>query len=908
MNTDIKYNGYTAQPSDYESPDGDLALSLNLINEDSHLNPIPQPGHVLTLQDGERLLFIHDVSAGKQNYILERKAAGGRSQIYWQEVNNNVADTSNASPLITLAAVSDVVAIGNTLAIATESGLTYALWKDGTYKHLGAKPPFISIDFGMKHMGEVTRTEKFAIPSRCAPPASGAGASGSPGRNTAAKEEMAEFTQMAYSLINPAASGLSAGGYFHQPFFVRYAYRLYDGSHWWHSAPVLMLPNIMPPVIEYTDTDEGKNDSNGTVDATLYLRMPSFQLTYRILTDGIDNLADWSDLIAGIDVFVSAPLYTYDQSKDLTWRPTVKYNSFLQANAIGATTTDGAVFVGHYAQDAAYVTDSYVDHFATGSRDVTVLNIRRHEKFSENIRNASLFYKLCEIDTPNIAPMETMQPLKFKDSDLTALTSRQTLSDDYRSHCGISAKSLCAFNSRLNLAGVSLMPAEPFPIRSCMQFGNPEGLMAHSVKITVWSRINGVKTVAVHHDPSNKGADRWYNPAANFPRYIFYPDASAYKMEIFVSDSQKYTFNLTPHEHLNGAYYFRWPDSLGADPTPETAESETDECVTAVNLGSKIYTSEVNNPFVFPATGINTVGTGAVIALSSAAKALSQGQFGQFPLYAFTSEGVWALETAANGSYVARQPITRDVCLGVDSVCQLDSAVLFATARGIMMLSGSTSKCISDSINNGSQIDLTQLPALSRFLPDGVSSIAPFRDFLAESRMLYDYVHQRIVVFNPSTDLAYVFSMRSGLWGMMQSNLASTVNSYPEALAVTRDNRLVNFAETPNGAEAAQTEDTPRAVLVTRPLKLSGPDLLKTVDTVIQRGDFRRGHVQSVLYGSRDLRSWHLVWSSTSHTLRGFRGTPYKYFRIALLANLDRDESITGASVQFAPRLTDKPR
>lgn len=111
---------------------------------------------------------------------------------------------------------------------------------------------------------------------------------------------------------------------------------------------------------------------------------------------------------------------------------------------------------------------------------------------------------------------------------------------------------------------------------------------------------------------------------------------------------------------------------------------------------------------------------------------------------------------------------------------------------------------------------------------------------------------------------------------------------------------MVNFAHTDGNAVSG--------LLVTRPLKLETPDVLKTIDTIIQRGHFRKGHVQSALYGSRDLYNWHLVWSSKDHYLRGFRGTPYKYFRIACVTNLSDDESIFGASLQFTPRLTNQPR
>lgn len=61
MIKDIKYGGYTAQPSDYECQDGDLSLSLNLIAEDNQIKTLGQPDLVLTLQEGERVLFIHSV-------------------------------------------------------------------------------------------------------------------------------------------------------------------------------------------------------------------------------------------------------------------------------------------------------------------------------------------------------------------------------------------------------------------------------------------------------------------------------------------------------------------------------------------------------------------------------------------------------------------------------------------------------------------------------------------------------------------------------------------------------------------------------------------------------------------------------------------------------------------------------
>ena len=160
---------------------------------------------------------------------------------------------------------------------------------------------------------------------------------------------------------------------------------------------------------------------------------------------------------------------------------------------------------------------------------------------------------------------------------------------------------------------------------------------------------------------------------------------------------------------------------------------------------------------------------------------------------------------------------------------------------------------------------------------------------------------ESVTVTSPEYTYAYVYSLKSKQWGMMFSELASPINSYPEALAMTHGDKLVSFSITDEDAVC-------KALYVTRPLKLDAVDIHKTISALIQRGHFERGDVGTVLYGSRDLYNWFLVWSSKDHYLRGFRGTPYKYFRIAGVATLTDGKSIFGASVNAEPRLTNNLR
>lgn len=122
--------------------------------------------------------------------------------------------------------------------------------------------------------------------------------------------------------------------------------------------------------------------------------------------------------------------------------------------------------------------------------------------------------------------------------------------------------------------------------------------------------------------------------------------------------------------------------------------------------------------------------------------------------------------------------------------------------------------------------------------------------------------------------------------------------------AYIEGNQLVDYSSIDPQSNGNPT----RGMFITRPLKLDMPDVLKTVDTIIQRGNFKYGHVKSAVYGSRDLVNWVLIFTSTDHFLRGFRGSPYKYFRIVSIFELDSTESIFGATVQFTPRFQNRLR
>lgn len=913
MIKEIKYTGFTAVPSDYECPDGDLAMAMNLLPEHGgSISRIAPPSVILSMDAPSRVEHIHSSSAFT-HYIIVNPESGEISWADSSDIDKDSLKPSVLTPLRTLSGgVYRIDSIGNTLLLLASDGMHYFLWKgnkDG-YLYLGTHLPECPISFGLQ--GEMTRGEEFVIKwdsyiwigyqKR--------------DEFLLTDKNRKQITDLVIPHVNKFIAENSVNsGKFMFPFFVRYAFRLYDGSLTMHSAPVLMAASsdLAPQCIFNVVKDFF--DYGAFTSAKLRLAAMFHQLDYAAGSIAVANLSKWSDIIKSVDIFISKPIYTYDQNGECPkFISTDISDSYSVCRHVNRHESLLAQYPPRY-QKSNFM-ELYAMTFEPESLSAPgwrlMLPRRDADAIKADIEGNSLFYLLKSINIEDLKTERTLIPVNKE--HLQSLLAREVMTDDYNSHDLVIPRYSYAYNSRLSIANLRSRLFSGYHASSAFPF--TDGCV-HSYDDAASGSLDSTIQVQVFYVIKRDGKEIvTEGEAAPFGfetpfLWLFYPDSNACKAILsirnFVSGNL-YEVQLEPHPTLNGAYWFGGWDGLntpshaysGNIPVPTSPEGRT------IEMPNKIYTSEINNPFFFPLLGINTVGAGKIIGMASAAKALSQGQFGQFPLYAFTSDGVWAMEVSSQGSFSARQPITRDVCVNPGSITQIDSAVLFATGRGIMLISGSQTQCISEPLNSDTPFDVLPLPGMDKLhdmLPhngDSCLAISPFSLFMSSCAMIYDYVHQRIILFSPSHSYAYAYSLKSKQWGMMQSNLAKPLNSYPEALAVDNAGNLIDFSK--------ESGETIPGLIVTRPITLGDADMLKTIDTLIQRGNFRSGHVKTALYGSRDLFNWHLVSSSVTHRILNRRGTPYKYFRIAVVCGLEAGESVSGCSVSFTPRLTNRLR
>lgn len=916
MIKEIKYGGFTANPSEYECADGELAMSVGMVPEDDALKPVLPPKVLFNFGDNKKVVFIHQTSSYK-HYIVFDTSTNGTFFIDAENIQEQTLRELRDFPASTI--IHSFNAVGNTLVILTSEGVHYLLWKSESegYLYLGTHLPECPISFGLQ--GEMIRSDEFTITFD--------------NINYFDGDIWLDFTdsnkkqitdQVLAKVNKFIADNSTNAGKFMYPFFVRYAYRLYDGSLTMHSAPVLMVcsSDLAPQC--FVMNLHGEDTSASINQATLRLGSMFHQLDYMIdpsvnASQIINELKKWNDIIKSIDIFVSSPIYTYDQNGECTRFIQTSYSDCYSICKNIGQKADASTYPIRYQKSS--LAELYALTFSPTELKLPswrlMLPMREGDAIKGDIKDNHLFYLLSSINVEDLKTSRTIIPVG-KDY-LQSLVTREVMTDDYDSHDLLIPKYSYNYNSRFNIANLEKRLFAGYATMSIFPYtdGNvhprPDATpdindTRQSVYVLFVIKEDGRDIIV-----NGRGGGFGYNTPF---LWLFYPNVNAYKAIVVVSDisSHYYQVMLEPHPTLNGAYYFGGWDGLNVSeneitslPTTSSDEERT------INLPNKIYTSEVNNPFYFPVLGINTIGTGTILGICSAAKALSQGQFGEFPLYAFSTDGVWALEVSSTGSYSAKQPITRDVCINTASITQIDSAVLFATDRGIMIISGSDTTCISDAINNRDVFTIERLPKADELVAlynkqanedEQITlekiSLKVFREFLTDCRMVYDYTNQRIIVYNSSVSYAYVFSLKSKLWGMMHSKIIDNVNSYPDALVMLSDNSLANLSDT--------DAENVTGLIVTRPFKLDNPDILKTVDTIIQRGYFHKDHISQVMYGSNDLFNWHVVWSSKDKFLRGFRGSPYKYFRLALICDFEKEECVYGFTTQFTPRLTNKPR
>lgn len=971
----IQFRGIRRSPSDITGQDGDLLDCVNLVHEDGELKPIAMPERsniTVPVRNNTPyiLAHIHNTTDGAM-FVFVWKQDNGDDMLVVQDADN-ITKLSRVANDSLGQSVKWVQSVGNTLVIGTDKSIHYALYKNNEYKWLGDSLPRPVIDFQLEFDSTSQEVVDVIEPVAWGVIKNGDAderVEGIPiygnditfGPYTLDPDRHLNELNKGYikdnlkSKLSTAIQKAKERKRFIYPFFIRYALRLFDGSYVMHSQPILILPSSYPePILAYFQKVADQSILSNYHTWNIRVVASAQPLKYKFMGFYDDNnthlndedVSQWDDIIKGVDLFMSSAVTTYDAE-------VYEYIDNIPDTYESAppSSTDTREHFGEHG--AMYHDDSRMEisEFYRGilgpvagavmadARPLIPMPSIIWDDVVQKTANNLVFYKFKHYSIDKA--LHWGNDYKFFHDEcaidaLTNLESMPTLHDDYLSRGRITSETGHTYNKRLILGNLSAELPLWYPIT---ELGNKTYNLCFVVE------KNG-KTINIYTNSKNLSYYR-------FGHYIYYPDPDCKKVIVYTlgSASNLYEVKMTEHEGLNGAYAIM-PDfeSLGEaiddnefDVASELPQNTPDRYYPMRN---SIAMAEVANPFTWQAENFKEAGNGSVIDLAPNMIEVSSGQWGQYPLYVFSTDGIYAFGINNDGTLGAMSPVSSDVLLipqgmGKPSLIQANQMLVFTTSRGVMGLQGTQAQPLSlvmdgRHFNAKDDLGLDVLYASGAFksIVNETYDTKPFHDFVLSGFLAYDYAHNRVLVLNDDSKYQYVLSLDSGLWSrqvtyrnldMIQmsnqaaqepnsrslrsssvmplktisvTKISAAANNYTEMYLQGNDNRLY---VTQNVTEENNNPLYQYGYFVSRPVRF-GTDEFKTITRLLHRYTHYapNSDVKLAMYGSRDGVNYGRI-----NTLRGMS---WKYYIFVVYTYLKPNERYSYMAVDFEPRLTNKLR
>lgn len=936
MKQEIRFKGMSLDRDELATQHGELAFCGGVDLHNGSLRPSILDGTKIGLDNSAmlvngtvaELVYVHSGLSGSYPHYIGKIDNGSYIMFYWFDKTMTLRSHGSSERICYFSnttEIYDIKSIGNVLVIMTSESIHYLVFKDEGddeyYDWLGVMPE-LDIQFGLtltpggaaqdlRTINDVNLTDSDYDYNSSSPI----------DLKTADQERV---TPIILAAVNEAVYGIHDDGYFTFPFFVRYAFRLYDGSLIRHSAPVLMMPS--GSVCKFTPV---------STDGSIFKFEASFSkfiLSYIIHdSDQFNTIVKWSDIIKSVDVFVSAPIYPYNQSGLCKRLLPLDYydeeNNHGIAKAFYRTNTS----MDFEEHDAKPMTASYKKFVELPQFDEDEISK------AESVAN---FFFLKSIP---VKELQSQQHVEFEPQPglVNSITAKTQMTDDYDSHDFLIPKGSYIYNARLNTFNIRKQKFRGFHPTTCFNLTDKESNNLYQIDSYVHVK-NEQGTTVVHYNSTV------LSYAGNgLPRWFYYPDPAAFKAVWLVRciagvqwqsadahEIQIYELDLKAHPMLNGAFWFddyKTPTPIGAftdtEPLSEQdfgamdpicdLEALSQSAVlpdddkplantnTTVSMPNSIYTSKANNPFFFPnlvdESGVNTVGSGTILGMATVTRALSTGQVGDQDLIVFASDGIWVMKVSSTGTYTNINNISREVCTGQENICQLDQSVIFATNRSINRFVESDSVPISDVLDGPNVPFTTIMPDFcGNFQQD--SDIAKMLSFaqtmnismLENCKVIYDYSMLRLLALQKNnqgayTNIALVFCMADQSWSLMVTPVAikSFIPGYPYPFYQDTAGKVYVLDKPYHKIVNGTSLQTFNGAIITRILAFS-----ETMDVIQSYQQLCNLATKPLIYiyGSNDQNTWKLIGYSNREFTNYLPGHPFRYFRVAMAITMTTEE------------------
>ena len=947
---DIELNkGIRRTPSFAQN--GELDECVGLYPKSGELRNIPR---MTALKDGTGstdfvlpssshiLLGLH-ATDGRNIYIS--RVASGQSQVLYSNVWQDGASRMSAQieGFVTDESV-QILTLGRIMMALDATGLHYFIWKADGYTFLGNKVPDLQMRFGLK--GElVTSTLAGEINGHF--DTSGISYQGQ-GYLDPDNTHVRNISNQAYGAAAKVTADAARDGYFTHPFFVRYAIRLYDGSHTNLSAPVLMWVSSNELFMQSSNWHSSSTD--------IYYTMIKAQLEYRIKADNLELFEDWGDLVKGVDIYVTVPNYSYkpDGTRLLFYADYLSYNSFSYSTinslkdswgfSICRLTNINSSWSGSFQNNNYVKRDMMLCHAlffnnaslnpskmaGTGGWNALLALDRRNDGWEADMAGDGPYYLIKSYDLSELNDTE-VTTVKLGTDRLTNLTTGEVLKETETFDNIVSVSDALIYNRRLALSDITervvcrqslftLLPmSDAWQGWYCAEgtglptknTGDWESTASYNMAVEMTDM--GGDIIRVNDETLASGGTVFNLRSALL--YLSYLSTDVSKLTVYtLVDSTPFGIVLTglrKNIYFNGTYYLSF-SPLGSSPLTELTSS--DITPTQDNLKSypsRLLVSQAENPFVYSLRNYFEVGSGRVLRIATFTEPLSSGQVGQFPLIAFCSDGMWALEINRNdGTFYDPAPVSPDVLSNLSSLTTIEGGLLYVTCQGlksigihkeIRLLSGPIEgKNIDESLYVGS--DKPLYPYVSGWASLFTADVAEVREALQDCSIVYDNKNNLVHIFL-SQAKHYVLSLAS-------LEFSGQIDGGAKPAAVIEDYAM-SVMQFPSDAHlyvydsAADGQNTYKGWCLSRILTIGETNMYANIMQMkvyhsMDNTPSGSSALKTALFVSNDKKSWALLSS--------LKGASYKYYRFALFTDMTDLEAVSGISMLYNPERGNKLR
>ncbi|MEE0961712.1 MAG: hypothetical protein U0L54_04115 [Bacteroidales bacterium] len=828
MKSNIALRGIERQLTVSNGADGGMQSLVGWRMQDGNMRLQPSAVKVeIPLKEKESLLYVHRFM-DYEHYVVYgngKLCVRGKDRV---EYGMLLAET-----------VSSVSSIGNMLIVHSDKGMIYMLWDNGKYRQI-KEVVLPLVLFERVPGGFAGDSEDATIIAPMDYPLVRPTRYPIPIEDDNIKRDLASTYIYGKDSLKLRAYEENA---FVEPMYVRYAIRSFDGGTVMVSPPILL-----PAASEFELLASGElDDKMRGEELRCHVRIKDgYKVRLHIPIDDRIKQID-SRMYPYLDVYVSQPI-NRDEGLE-------KISGLSSISTSGDYGSAGTYHIGYEIEKRPIDVSSNVVYYRVMQLSMEELSGRTEDIYDIDMHvgeQMSQLYQLDVLEQPGSIH-------RYASAKGYVYNNRYHIYDVEQTFFG-----------GWNRSNLSYVEADD---------GGSGIVGGNKTKIIVYLQAEGMEMVL-----RPQITEEYSGSVLN--ALLSYPDSRAYKM-ILYSSTQKAEVALRPHEMEDMAYYYR------EDGLPwESITTEEYELLEKIAISDKIIrpnimkVSELNNPMLWPNEKTYAVGSGKIVSMGVATKAISQGQFGQYPLYVFTDEGIWVMQgTDTQVSYATLSPLSRDVVTNADSICGIDEAVVYGTKQGLYILSGGERVCITTALDDHgvSRCGDNSLSAVVEELTGVLRDETSLSELLSRGVVSYHYHGGEILLYIPNDRYVYAYGLRTGMWSSYNISVLYSIPSYPDLLLARRGDDDVT--EEICRIDEGGTEICKEQLMVTRGISLGSMDAkrLSRLGVLSYLGGSK--NTTTIAIGvavSNDGESWKLVWRrelyvealynmSLSHVASGYR-------------------------------------